>query len=425
MPRSEYTIKALWIFKCLTFPFLSYLLSGVAMSAIREAVIIAAVRTPVGKFQGSLKGFKATDLGAIVVRESVKRAGIEPAEVDEVIMGCVIQAGLGQNPARQAALRGGLLPAVSAVTINKVCGSGLKAVMMAAQGIQLGDTDLVVAGGMESMSNAPYLLPKAREGYRLGNGELVDAMINDGLWCSFDNQHMGCTGEVVAERFTVSRAQQDAYALKSHEKAAQAIKSGKFKDEIVAVEIPQKKGAPTVFDTDETVREDTSLDALGKLKPAFKEGGTVTAGNAPGVNDGASALVVTSLERARSLGIEPMGRIVAQATSGTEPELVMMAPVEAMKRVLKKAGWTFADVDLIELNEAFAVQAVAITKELDLDPERVNVNGGAVALGHAIGQSGSRLLTTMLYEMKRRDVHRGLVALCLGGGNAVALAVER
>ncbi len=395
------------------------------MSGIREAVIIAAVRTPVGKFQGSLKGFKATDLGAIVVRESVKRAGVEPAEVDEVIMGCVIQAGLGQNPARQAALRGGLLPAVSAVTINKVCGSGLKSVMMAAQGIQLGDTDLVVAGGMESMSNSPYLLPKAREGYRLGNGELVDAMINDGLWCSFDNQHMGYTGEVVAERFTVSRAQQDAYALKSHEKAAQAIKAGKFKDEIVPVEIAQKKGLPIVFDTDETVRGDTSLDALGKLRPAFKEGGTVTAGNAPGVNDGASALVVTSLERARSLGIEPMARIVAQATSGTEPELVMMAPIEAMRRVLKKAGWTFADLDLIELNEAFAVQAVAIIKELDLDPERVNVNGGAVALGHAIGQSGSRLLTTMLYEMKRRDARRGVVALCLGGGNAVALAVER
>ena len=395
------------------------------MSGIREAVIIAAVRTPVGKLQGSLKGFKATDLGAIVVRESVKRAGVEPAEVDEVIMGCVIQAGLGQNPARQAALRGGLLPAVSAVTINKVCGSGLKSVMMAAQGIQLGDTDMVVAGGMESMSNAPYLLANAREGYRLGNGVLVDAMINDGLWCSFDNQHMGCTGEVVSERFTVSRAEQDAYALKSHQKAAAAIKAGKFKDEIVPVEIPQKKGPPRIFNTDETVREDTSLDALARLKPAFREGGTVTAGNAPGVNDGASALVVTSLERARSLGIEPLARIVAQATSGIEPELVMMAPVEAMRRVLKKAGWTFADVDLIELNEAFAVQAVAIIKELDLDPERVNVNGGAVALGHAIGQSGSRLLSTVLYEMKRRGAHRGVVALCLGGGNAVALAVER
>ncbi|HZI87434.1 MAG TPA: acetyl-CoA C-acetyltransferase [Pyrinomonadaceae bacterium] len=395
------------------------------MAGIKEAVIISAVRTPVGKFQGSLKAFKATDLGAIVVRESVKRAGVEPADVDEVIMGCVIQAGLGQAPARQAALRGGLPPAVSAVTINKVCGSGLKAVMMAAQGIQLGDTEIVVAGGMESMSNAPYLLPKAREGYRLGNGELVDSMINDGLWCSFDNQHMGCTGEVVADRFTVSRAEQDAYALKSHQKAAAAITAGKFKDEIIPVEIRQKKGPATIFDTDETVREDTSLDALGRLKPAFKEGGTVTAGNAPGVNDGASALVVTSLDRARSLGIEPMARIVAQATSGTEPELVMMAPVEAMRRVLKKAGWTFADVDLIELNEAFAVQAVAIIKELKLDPKLVNVNGGAVALGHAIGQSGSRLLTTMLYEMKRCDARRGVIALCLGGGNAVALAVER
>ena len=395
------------------------------MSGIKEAVIISAVRTPVGRFQGSLKGFSATELGAIVVRETVKRARVEPAEVDEVIMGCVIQAGLGQNPARQAALRGGLPPAVSAVTINKVCGSGLKAVMMAAQGIQLGDADLVVAGGMESMSNAPYLLPKAREGYRLGNGVLVDAMINDGLWCSFDNQHMGCTGEVVADRFTVSREDQDAYALKSHQRAATAIKEGKFKDEIVAVEIPQKKGPPMIFAVDETVREDTSLEALGKLKPAFKEGGTVTAGNSPGVNDGASALVIVSLERARKLGIEPMARIVAQATSGTEPELVMMAPVEAMRRVLKKAGWTFSDVDLIELNEAFAVQAVAIIRELDLDPERVNVNGGAVALGHAIGQSGSRLLTTMVYEMKRRSASRGVVALCLGGGNAVALAVER
>lgn len=395
------------------------------MAETRQPVIVSAVRTPVGKFLGSLKNFKATDLGAIVVRESVKRAGVTPEQVDEVIMGCVIQAGLGQNPARQAALRGGLPATVSAVTVNKVCGSGLKAVMMAAQGIQVGDTELVVAGGMESMSNAPYLIPKAREGYRLGNGELIDSMINDGLWCAFDNQHMGCTGEVVASRFNVSRSEQDAYALNSHQKAAAAIKAGKFKDEIVAVEIPQRKGSPTIFDTDETVREDTSLDALGKLKPAFKEGGTVTAGNAPGVNDGASGVIVTSLERARSLGAELMARIVAQATSGTEPELVMMAPVEAMKRVVKKAGWDLAQVDLIELNEAFAVQAVAIIKELSLDPERVNVNGGAVALGHAIGQSGSRLLTTMLYEMKRRDARRGVVALCLGGGNAVAMALER
>ncbi len=395
------------------------------MSVIKEAVIIGAVRTPVGKFQGSLKGFKATELGAIVVREVVKRAGIKPDDVDEVIMGCVIQAGLGQNPARQAALNGGVPNTVSAVTVNKVCGSGLKAVMMAAQGIQLGDTEVVVAGGMESMSNAPYLLSKAREGYRLGNGTLFDSMINDGLWCAFDDQHMGCTGEVVAERFHVGRGEQDEYAVGSHRKTAAAIKAGKFKDEIVPIEIPQKKGAAVLFDTDETVREETTVEVLGKLKPAFKEGGTVTAGNAPGVNDGASALVVTSAERAQAMGVEPMARIVAQATSGTEPQLVMMAPVEAIQKVLKKANWSTNDVDLIELNEAFAVQAVAITRELDLDPEKLNVNGGAVALGHAIGQSGSRLLTTMLYEMKRRDVHRGLVALCLGGGNAVALAVER
>ena len=393
--------------------------------ALNEAVIISAARTPVGKFLGSLKGFSATDLGAIAVRESVKRAGVKPEEVDEVIMGCVIQAGLGQNPARQAALHGGLPPSVSAVTVNKVCGSGLKAVMMAAQGIQLGDTEIVVAGGMESMSNAPYLIPKAREGYRLGNGELVDSMINDGLWCSFDNHHMGCTGEVVAEKYSVSRAEQDEYALNSHKKAAAAIKAGKFKDEIVAVEIPQRKGAPIIFDADETVREDTSLEALGKLKPAFKKEGTVTAGNAPGVNDGASAVVVTSLERARAMGVDSMARIVAQATAGVEPKLVMMAPVDAVRKLLKKTGWSTSEVDLVELNEAFAVQAVAVVRELGLDPARVNVNGGAVALGHAIGQSGSRLLTTVLYELKRRDAHRAIISLCLGGGNAVAMAIER
>ena len=395
------------------------------MSSIKEAVIISAVRTPVGKFLGALKSFKATELGAIVVREAVQRAGVKPEDVDEVIMGCVIQAGLGQNPARQAALHGGLPDKVSAVTVNKVCGSGLKAVMMAAQGVQLGDTEIVVAGGMESMSNAPYLIPKAREGYRLGHGKILDSVIQDGLWCAFDDQHMGCTGELVAERFDVSRAEQDEYALNSHRKASDAIKSGKFKDEIVPVEIPQKKGASVIFDTDEPVREDTSLESLAKLKPAFKESGTVTAGNSPGVNDGASAVVVTSADRAKTLGIEPMARIVAQATSGVEPKLVMMAPVAAIQRLLKKTGWSMNDVDLIELNEAFAVQLVAIIRELNLDPEKVNVNGGAVALGHAIGQSGSRLLTTMLYEMKRRDAHRGIAALCLGGGNAVAMAVER
>ena len=395
------------------------------MPELNEAVIISAARTPVGKFLGSLKGFSATQLGAIVVRESVKRAGVKPEDVDEVIMGCVIQAGLGQNPARQAALNGGLPPTVSAVTVNKVCGSGLKAVMMAAQGVQLGDAEIVVAGGMESMSNAPYLLPKAREGYRLGNGELVDAMINDGLWCAFENYHMGCTGEVVAEEYSISRAQQDEFAMNSHRKAAAAIKAGKFKEEIVPVEIPQKKGTALIFDTDETVREDTSLEVLGKLKPAFKQEGTVTAGNAPGVNDGASAVVVTSLRRARELGIEPMARIVAQAVSGVEPKMVMMAPVEAVRKLFKKTGWSPSEVDLVELNEAFSVAAVAVTRELGLDPEKVNVNGGAVALGHAIGQSGSRLLTTILYELKRRNARRGIVSLCLGGGNAVAMAIER
>ena len=395
------------------------------MPELDEPVIISATRTPVGKFLGSLKGFSATDLGAIVVRESVKRAGIKPEEVDEVIMGCVIQAGLGQNPARQAALNGGLPSTVSAVTINKVCGSGLKSVMLAAQGIALGDVQVVVAGGMESMSNAPYLLPKAREGYRMGNGELVDSMINDGLWCAFENYHMGCTGEVVAEEYKVGRVEQDEYAVNSHHKAAAAIKAGRFKDEIVPVEIPQKKGAAVLFDTDETVREDTSVETLGKLKPAFKKDGTVTAGNAPSVNDGASAVVVTSLRRAREMGVEPMARIVAQATSGVEPRLVMMAPVEAVRKLLKKTGWSGSEVDLIELNEAFSVAALAVTRELGLDPERVNVNGGAVALGHAIGQSGSRLLTTILYELKRRNAHRGIVSLCLGGGNAVAIAIER
>src|ERR687890_2777394 len=313
------------------------------MAERRESVIISAVRTPTGKFQGSLKNFSAPELGALVVGESVRRAGVRPEDVDEVIMGCVIQAGLGQNPARQAALKGGIPFGVSAVTINKVCGSGLKSVMLAAQEVKLGDAEIVVAGGMESMSNAPYLLPKAREGYRLGNGTLVDAMIHDGLWCAFENYHMGNTGEVVAERYSVTRAEQDEYALNSHRKAAAAIKAGRFKDEILPVEIPQKKGAPVVFDRDEAVREDTSLEALAKLRPAFRDAGTVTAGNAPGVNDGASALLVTSEERARALGVEPLARVAAQATSGIQPELVMMAPVEAIRKVLRKAGWSLGE----------------------------------------------------------------------------------
>jgi acetyl-CoA C-acetyltransferase len=395
------------------------------MSEINDAVILSAARTPTGKFLGVLKSFSATELGAIVVRESVRRAGCSPDEVDEVIMGSVIQAGLGQNPARQAALRGGIPFGVSAVTINKVCGSGLKAIMLAAQGVKLGDTDLVVAGGMESMSNAPYLLTKAREGYRLGDGTVVDSMIHDGLWCAFENFHMGNTGEVVAEKYGITRAEQDEYAYNSHRKAVAAMKAGKFKEEIVPIEIAQKKGSPLIIDFDEPVREDTSVEALSKLKPAFKEKGTVTAGNAPGVNDGASAVVVTSMQNAKRMGREPLARIAAQATSGIEPRMVMMAPVEAIHKVLKRAGWSINEVDLIEINEAFSVQALAIIKELGVDPSRVNVNGGAVALGHAIGQSGSRLLTTLMYEMKRRNVHRGLAALCLGGGNAVAMAIER
>jgi acetyl-CoA C-acetyltransferase len=392
---------------------------------MRDPVILSAVRLPTGKFMGTLKGFRAPELGAIVVREAVRRAGVDPERVDEVILGNVLSAGLGQAPARQAALEAGLPPKVGALTINKVCGSGLKAVMLAAQAVATGDADVVVAGGMESMSNAPYLLPKAREGLRLGHGELVDSMVHDGLWEAYEDYHMGCCGETVAETYGVTRAEQDAYALASHRKAIAAIQAGKFKDEIVPVPIPQKKGEPTMFAVDESPREDTSLEALSRLKPAFREGGTVTAGNAPGVNDGAAALVVASADAARAMGRTPMARIVAQAFSGLEPRMVMMTPVPAIRRIWEKTGWSAADVDLFELNEAFAVQSVAITRELGLDPARVNVNGGAVALGHPIGASGARVLTTLLYAMKDRGARRGVAALCLGGGNGVALAVER
>lgn len=392
---------------------------------MKEAVIISAVRTPTGKFQGLLKGFSATDLGAIAVREAVKRAGIKPEQVNEVIMGCVIQAGLGQAPARQAALKAGLPPETSALTVNMVCGSGLRAVALAAQAIRLGDAEFVVAGGMESMSNAPYALPGARDGYRMGNQNVVDLMIHDGLWCPFENWHMGNTGEVVAQKYQISRSEQDEFAYNSHRKAAQAQSEGRFREEIVPIEIPQKKGEPIILDYDEPVRPDTTIEALSKLKPAFQKDGTVTAGNAPGVNDGASAVVVTSAEKAAELGIEPLARIVSYATSGIEPKLIMMAPVEGVRRAVSKAGWQLSDVDLFELNEAFSVQALGVMKELGVDPERVNVNGGAVALGHAIGSSGSRILTTLLYEMRRRGVKRGVAGLCLGGGNSVAMAVER
>ncbi len=392
---------------------------------MRETVIVSAVRTPTGKFLGGLKDFTAVQLGALAVREAVARAGIDPASVDECIMGNVIQAGNGQNPARQAALNGGLAEQVAALTINKVCGSGLKAVMLAAQGIATGDIDIAVAGGMESMSNAPYLLPRVREGLRMGNGSLVDSMINDGLWCAFENWHMGMSGEVVADQYSVARAAQDAYAAGSHAKAAHATREGWFTREILPITIPQRKGAPIVVSRDESIREDTTPEILAGLKPAFKKDGSVTAGNAPGVNDGAAALVVMAADVARDRALTPMARIVGQATSGLAPKLVLMTPVESIRKVANNVGWSLDAVDLFEINEAFAVQAVAVIAQLGLDPARVNVNGGAVALGHPIGASGARILTTLLHALERRNLKRGIAALCLGGGNGVALAVER
>ena len=388
-------------------------------------VIVSAARIPTGKFLGALKAFTAPQLGAIVVREAVRRAGIDPAAVEECLMGNVVSAGLGQAPARQAALRGGLSDSVAAVTINKVCGSGLKAVMLAAQGITTGDIDIAVAGGMESMSNCPYLLAGAREGLRLGHGQVLDSMINDGLWCSFEQYHMGNAGEVVAEEYGVDRRAQDEYALASHRKAAEATSAGRFRAEIVPVTIPQKKADPVIFDQDESIRFDTSMESLAALRPAFKTNGTVTAGNAPPVNDGAAALVVMSDRRASDLGITPLARIVGQAASGLAPKHVLMTPVEAIRRLLTKIGWSLADVDLFEINEAFSVQLVAVLAQLGIDPVKVNVNGGAVALGHPIGASGARILTTLLYALQQRQARRGIAALCLGGGNGVAVAIER
>src|SRR5579871_2049164 len=396
------------------------------MAAFDEVVIISGCRTPVGKFQGSLSGLSAPQLGAVAVREAVQRAKLEPAQVDECIMGNVVSAGLGQNPARQAAIFGGLTPEVGAMTVNKVCGSGLKAVALAAQAVQTGNSNIVVAGGMESMTNAPYLLPQARKGYRLGNAQIVDSMVNDGLWDIYNNYHMGNTGENVAEKYKITREEQDEFAMNSHRKAVSAIKECRFQAQIIPVEVPGKKKGETVrFEKDESPREDTTIEALRALKPAFKKDGTVTAGNAPGVNDGAAAVVVTSAARAKELGIQPMVRIVAQATSGVEPKWVMMAPVDAVRKIWEKTRWKNQDVDLYELNEAFSVQALGVMRELGLNPEKVNVNGGAVAIGHPIGASGARVLVTLIYEMIRRDVKRGIAALCLGGGNAVAMAVER
>jgi acetyl-CoA C-acetyltransferase len=394
---------------------------------MEDVVIVAGVRTPVGKFQGELSSFSAVQLGSLVVREAVRRARLAPDQVDECIMGNVVSAGLGQNPARQAAIHGGVSPAASAMTINKVCGSGLKAVALAAQAIQTGNAEIVIAGGMESMTNAPYLLPQGRSGFRLGNATVVDAMIHDGLWEIYNDYHMGITGEHVAEKHAITREEQDEYALNSHRKAAAARRACYLQSQILPIEIPaKKKGQPaTTFAHDESVREDATLEALRSLKPAFKKDGTVTAGNAPGVNDGAAALVVMSAAKAATLGLAPMVHIRAQATSGIDPKWVMLAPVLGIERVLAKAGWSKEDPDLYELNEAFSVQALGVMKEVGMDPAKVNVNGGAVAIGHPIGASGARVLVALIYEMIRRDVHRGVAALCLGGGNSVALAVER
>ena len=394
---------------------------------MKEAVIVSAVRLPIGKFQGSLSGFTAPKLGAQAVREAVRRAGVSEAEVEECIMGCVLQAGLGQNSARQAAIHGGLPAESAALTVNQVCGSGLRAVALCAQAIRNGDAEIMVGGGMECMSNAPYLLPQARGGYRMGNGALVDAMINDGLWEAYRGFHMGVGAEMIAEKYGISRQEQDAFAAGSHQKAAVATAEGLFKGQILAVEVPgAKKGeAPRQFEKDEAIRPETTVETLAKLKPAFKEGGTVTAGNAPGVSDGAAALVVMSADAARARGLKPMAVIRGQVTAGREPEWFGLAPIDAVKKLMPRVGWDIDSVDLFELNEAFAVQALAVMRDLELDPAKVNVEGGAVAVGHPIGASGAIVLTRLLYTMERLGKKRGVAALCLGGGNAVAMAVER
>ena len=392
---------------------------------MENPVIVSAVRTPIGKFLGTLAGIQAQKLGALAVKEAVLRAGLKPEQIDEVIMGNVVGAGLGQNPARQAAIFGGIPDTVPAMTVNKVCGSSLKAVVLAAQAIKCGDAEVIVAGGMESMSNAPYLMKNARTGFRMGNQTIYDAMIHDGLWDAYNDYHMGNTGEVVAERWNVTREEQDQWAVNSHKKALAAIDAGMFKREIVEVEIPSKKGDPVRFDTDESPRRETTIEALRALKPAFKKDGTVTAGNAPGVNDGASALVIMSKAAAKRLGIKPRAEIVAYASSGLAPELVMMAPEKAVRMLWEKTGWTPDGVDLYEFNEAFAVQQVALQRVLGLNPAKHNVRGGAVALGHPIGASGARILTTLLHALEDRNEEKGIASLCLGGGNAVGMAIRR
>ena len=393
---------------------------------MKEVVIASACRTPIGSFGGSLKNVSARRLGAITIKEAIRRAGIDPASVDEVVMGCVLQAGLGQNVARQMSMDAGIPKEVPAMTINKVCGSGLRAVELAAQIIKAGDADIVVAGGAESMSMAPYALPSARWAARMFDTKMVDVMVNDGLWDAFNNYHMGITAENVAEQWGLTREEIDEFSLKSQQKAIAAIQAGKFKDEIVPVEVPQKKGDPLVFDTDEHPRE-TSMEKLAKLKPAFKkDGGMVTAGNASGINDAGAALVVMSADKAKELGIKPLVKIVSYASAGVDPSIMGTGPIPATRKALAKANLTMDDIDLVEANEAFAAQSVVVGKELGIDPAKLNVNGGAVALGHPIGASGARILITLIYEMQKRpDVKKGLATLCIGGGMGTALIVEK
>ena len=392
---------------------------------MKEVVLVGACRTPIAKFQGSLSAFRAPDLGALAIHEALRRSGVPASAVQEVIMGCVLQAGLGQNPARQAARKAGIPDAVGSFTVNKVCGSGLKSVMLAAQAIRAGDADVIVAGGMESMTNSPYLLPEARAGVRLGHGKLLDSMVWDGLWDIYNDFHMGITGEKVAEKHGITRAMQDAFAAESHRRAAEATAAGRFDEEKFSVLLPQRKGDPLKFTTDEGIKADTTAEGIAKLKPAFKpDGGTVTAANASSINDGASAVVVMSADKAKALGAKPLARVTAYATGGCAPEWVMLAPEQSIKAVAAKLGRKPRDFDLHEINEAFSSAALALTRLLELDPARVNVNGGAVALGHPIGASGCRVLTTLLHAMKQRNAATGMASLCLGGGNAVSLAVE-
>jgi acetyl-CoA C-acetyltransferase len=391
----------------------------------KEVVIISAVRSAIGTFLGSLKDIPATDLGATVIKEALKRAGVAPESVDEVIMGNVLQAGLGQNPARQAAMKAGLPETVPALTINKVCGSGLKAVHLARQAIIAGDADIIVAGGMENMSQAPYIMKNGREGFKMGDQKIIDSMISDGLWCAFNDYHMGITAENLCDRYSITREEQDTFSARSQLKAAAAIEAGTFAEEIVAIEIPQRKGDPIIFDQDEYVKVGTTTDKLGKLRPAFKKDGSVTAGNASGINDGAAAFVIMSKEKADELGLTPLATIVANGNAGVDPSVMGLGPVEAVKKALTKANMQLSEIDLIEANEAFAAQSIAVGKELEFDESKLNVNGGAIALGHPIGASGARILVTLLHEMKRRDVKSGLATLCIGGGQGVATIVTR